>query len=101
MSNRTMDSLPALPNHFVSVGGTAYQINRGLIDGSGGSADSFMRKAVKAVRLADALMARAQFRAVRLPSLEACTDYMLAADAGHVKPYDSMGGLPRLPAFTL
>lgn len=94
--SRTIDTRPALPNHFINMNGLAYQLPHGSHPN-----DPFMLKCVKAVRLADALMARAQFRAVRLPSLDACTDYMLAADAGHVKPYDAMGGIPRLPAFTL
>lgn len=91
---RLIDRMPALPNHLISATGKAYQIPKG-------EAPREYVRLMKAVRLADALMARAQFRAVRLPSIDACTDYMLAADAGHVKGYSCMGGLPRLPGFDL
>lgn len=95
--NRFADRTPARVNHYIGDTGKTYSINVGDF------ADNppYLRNMVKAVRLADSLMARAQFRAVRLPCMDAATDYVVCAQLGHVPHYGAMDGLPRLPNIAL
>lgn len=87
---RPLDRTPAQPNCWVSDFGRATQLG-----------PAAPRKFAHIVKLADAITARAQWRAVRLPSLDDATDYMQAAALGIVPTYDCMDGLPRLPLVRL